>query len=224
MTHRLSCIACLATLGVAPAIACAATLTVADLGPGDLQITEYLPDPVGVADTQGEYFEIFNRRPEPVNLAGLVIRDEGSNSFTVDALTLPARGFAVLGNGTGGELGFVPDYAYGGAMSLTNADDEILLVGADETVLTALRYSDGNFFGPGVALELIFGDRSGAQALGPNLGSDYQAATASLPLGNFGSPGRAGGTGFDGPVVPLPAAGWLFGSALLMLLRARRVR
>ena len=28
---------------------------------------------------------------------------------------------------------------------------------------------------------------------------------------------------FDAPVVPLPAAGWLFGSALLMLLRARRL-
>jgi hypothetical protein len=223
MNPHLSRLFFLVLLNIAAGNAQAAILSLADLAPGDLQITEYLPDPSGVADSQGEYFEIFNRRNEPVDLGGLVVRDEGSNSFTVAGLTAPARGFVVLGNGTGGDLGFVPDYAYGGAMSLTNTDDEILLVGPDDRVLMALRYSAGNFFGAGVALELVAGDRSGAQALGPDLGSDYAAATTPLPLGNFGSPGRAGGTLFDAPVVPLPAAGWLFGSALLMLLRARRM-
>ncbi len=203
-------------------LAPAATLGLDDLNPGDLQITEYLANPVGIADQEGEYFEVFNRRSEPVNLSGLTVSDEGSNSFTVDGLILGARAFAIFSNGDGSALAFSPDYQYGGSMSLTNTDDEILLIGSANQVLQSLKYSDGDAFGAGVAHELILGDSSKSELLGPNLGGDYRFATDSLNLDNFGSPGRGGNTQFDSPVVPLPAAAWLFGSALISLLRLRR--
>ena len=199
-----------------------ANLSLADLRPGDLQITEYLANPVVVADSANEYFELFNQREQAVSLNGLIVRDEGSNEFTIVDLVIPGRGFSVLSNGDGSQLGIRPDYQYGSAMALTNSSDEILLLTPGAQLLSALRFSDGDFFGAGVAHELIQGDRNLSEALGPTLGGDYQAASATLAEGNLGSPGRAGNTRFSAPVVPVPAALWLFGSGLAALAGLRR--
>ncbi len=222
MKHICSAAGVITLASLCSPVITAASLSLTDLSPGDLQITEYLANPVGVADSEGEYFEVFNRRSDPVDLSGLMVSDEGSNSFTVDSLVIGARAFAVFSNGDGSALAFSPDHVYGGSMSLTNTDDEILLIGNANQVLQILRYSDGDAFGAGVAHELLDGDAGKSELLGPILGNDYRAATASLNLGNFGSPGRAGNTQFDSPVVPLPASAWLFGSALILLIKRRR--
>jgi hypothetical protein len=222
--HRRATLAPLASLAIlAGAPAFPAPLPLSELSPGDLQITEYLANPAVVSDASSEYFELFNRRDEAIDLNGLVVRDDGSNQFVVAGLVIPARGFRVFSNGDGSALGFVADYQYGGSMALTNSSDEILLLGPGDSLLQALRYDDGDAFGAGVAHELLFGDRDSAQSFGPQAGSDYRAASAALAEGNFGSPGRAGNTVFDAPVVPLPPAAWLFGTGLagLSLLRRR---
>ena len=189
----------------------AANLALADLTPGDLVITEFLANPVGVADTEGEYFEILNRTTSTVDLAGLVVRDDGSNTFTVDALSLAPGGFGVLGNGDGAALGLTVDHIYGSSMSLTNSADEIVLVGEGDATLFRLAYADGDAFGAGVASEL------GVARAGLTVTSDgdYTAATSALLLGNLGSPGAAGGTTI--PTVPLPGAAWLLFSGLAWL-------
>lgn len=205
-----------AAFGSALPIVNAASLTVADLSPGDLAITEFLANPVGVADNEAEYFEIYNRRNAAVDLAGLVVRDDGSNSFTVSALTLGAGAFGVFGSADGSALGVSVDYVYGSAMSLTNTADEIVLAGAGDQELFRLAYTDGDAYGAGIANELA--------TLNPGLSTaaetDYRAATQALLLGNLGSPGAAGGTSL--PTVPLPGAAWLFGTALVGLAGLRR--
>jgi hypothetical protein len=210
------------TSGLAAAPALSAPLSLSELSPGDLQITEYLANPTIVSDSANEYFELFNRRDEAIDLDGLVVRDDGSNQFVVTGLVIPARGFRVFSNGDGSGLGLVPDYQYGGSMALTNSSDEILLFGPGDVLLQALSYDDGDAFGTGVANELLFGDRDSGESFGPQAGSDYQAAVASLAEGNFGSPGRPGTTVFDASVVPLPPAAWLFGAALAALSALRR--
>jgi len=194
----------------------AAILTLDDLSPGDLAITEYLANPAGVADSEGEYFEVFNHRNSAVDLSGLVVRDDGSNRFTVGALTVDAGAFGVFGNGDGSALGLQVDYVYGASMSLTNAADEIVLAGAGDQELFRLAYTDGDVYGAGVANELA--------ALLPGLTSavdaDYRAASQPLLLGNLGSPGTAGSTSL--PAVPLPGAAWLLASALAWLAGIRR--
>ncbi|HUI71709.1 MAG TPA: hypothetical protein VL354_14410, partial [Spirochaetia bacterium] len=45
---------------------------------GDLVINEMMIDPAGVADTSGEWFELFNVSAKPLNLEGLVIRTASS--------------------------------------------------------------------------------------------------------------------------------------------------
>jgi hypothetical protein len=201
----------------------AATLTVAELALNDLIITEYLADPIGVSDSLGEYFEIFNTTDADIDLTGLTVRDDGSNAFTVTGATIGARAFAVFSSSDGMSLGLAPDYVYGGSMSLTNTDDEIGLFRPDDTLINKLTYTDGDFFGDGIAHELISLDRATSTLLvGPASGSDFVAATLGLPLGNFGSPGFAGGTSIDMPAVPVPAAVWMFGSALSILGWIRR--
>lgn len=188
-----------------------AALTVAELAPGDLVITEYQANPVGVADTAGEYFEVSNRRNEMVDLTGLVVRDDGSNLFTVSGLSLAPGAFGVFSNGNGTALGISVDYNYGAGMNLTNSADEIVLAGADGLELFRLAYADGDAFGAGVAAELI----ALPAGLESATDSDYQAASETLLLGNLGSPGTAGGTAI--PAVPVPAAAWLLASALAWL-------
>ena len=108
-------------------------------------------------------------------------------------------------------------------MSLTNTDDEIGLFRPDDTLINKVSYSDGDFFGDGVAHELTaLSQLTPSQLFGPQLGSDFSAATTAMPLGNFGSPGFAGGTSIDLSPVPVPAAVWMFASALSILGWIRR--
>ena len=203
--------------------ASAAVLNAADLEPNDLVITEYLANPVGVSDSLGEYFEIFNTTGAEIDLAGLIVRDDGSNSFTVSAAVIGPGLFAVFSASDGTSLGITPDYIYGSGMSLTNTDDEIGLFRPDDTLIHKITYTDGDFFGAGVAHELAaLTGATPSLLVGPGAGFDFIAATASLPLGNLGSPGFAGGTSVNLTAVPVPAAIWMFGSALSMLAWKRR--
>lgn len=222
MTDRDSLVRLIAvTTLLLPALTPAATLGITDLSPGDLLITEYLADPLGSADTDGEYIEIYNRRSDAVDLAGLVVRDDGSNSLTLPSLLIDAGGFLVLGNGSG--LGFTPDHIYGSAMALTNTSDEIVLAGADDVVLHSVAYADGDGFGDGVSHELRSARSPVLQALGPGLGDDFIAAIAALGASDFGSPGFAGQTLLPVQSVPLPATAWLFLSGLGAVLARQKI-
>ncbi len=196
----------------------AATLTMADLLPGDLLITEYLANPVNASDAGSEYFELYNSRADAVDLSGLRVRDEGSNQFVIAGLVIPAGGLAVLSNGDGAALGFSPDYQYSG-MTLGNTADEILLLGSGDTLLQRLDYGDGDAFGAGVAHELAQLLPGQLGLAGPPAGMDFIAASLPLAAGNVGSPGSFGNSL---PAIPLPPAAWLFATALGLLGICRR--
>jgi len=202
-----------------------ATLSVADLTPNSLVITEYLANPIGISDADGEYFEIYNTTNNEIDLNGLVVRDDGSNAFTVSSVVAMPHTFVVLSGSDGTSLGLTVGHAYGGGMTLTNADDEIGLYRPDDTLINKVSYSDGDQFGAGIAHELAFLD-AGTPTLtfGPTLGADFIAATGPLPFGNAGSPGSAGNTQVNLPTVPLPASVWMLLSALSMLGWTRQRR
>jgi hypothetical protein len=205
----------------------AAILTANELAPNSLVITEYLANPIGVSDSQAEYFEIFNTTGSDIELADVVVRDDGSNEFTVSGLLIRAFAFAVFGNSDSAALGFAPDYVYGG-MSLTNTDDEISLFRPDGDLIHKLAYTDGDFFGAGVAHELAaLTANTPTFLMGPLIGEFFIRSTGALALGNFGSPGTAGRTSIDldpgtPPAVPVPASLWMFASGLSILGWVRR--
>ncbi|MFW2405681.1 MAG: lamin tail domain-containing protein [Gammaproteobacteria bacterium] len=204
-----------ATLAISGSPAHSDTIDMTNLGPNDLVITEYLANPVGIGDTEAEYFEIYNTTNHEVDLTGLVVRDDGSNEFTVAGAMIAPLSFAVFSNSDGAALGLTPTYVYGSRMSLTNGDDEIALYRPDDMLINKVAYDDGDWFGAGIAHELVTIDAMLATlTIGPTLGDDFIAATTPLPLGNFGSPGGPGNTLVQAPPVPLPAGIWLFMSAL----------
>jgi len=208
----------LALLWLAGAPVLGATLNVADLSPNALVITEYLANPLGISDADGEYFEIYNTTNHHLDLDGLIVRDDGSNSFTIASVVAMPHAFVVLSSSDGSSLGFSPDYVYGSGMTLTNSDDEIGLYRPDDTLINKVSYSDGDQFGAGIAHELAMLSGSTPTLLyGPALGTDFVAASGALPFGNTGSPGSAGNTMLNVPTVPLPAGVWMLLSALSML-------
>src|SRR5690606_20286248 len=116
---------------------------------GDLVVSEYLPNPAAVSDSQGEWLELFNTTATARNLQGLVIKDLGSDSFTLPQLTIPARGFLVCAvNGTPAVNGGVnADYVWPlSSFFLGNGDDEIIVQTATGLVIDQVVYDNGATF------------------------------------------------------------------------------
>jgi len=64
---------------------------------GDLVFTEFLPDPAAVDDGLGEWVEITNISPDPLDLSGHALSDTGRNMATFPAGTeVPAGGRLVV--------------------------------------------------------------------------------------------------------------------------------
>jgi hypothetical protein len=70
------------------------------LGPdptrGAIVITEFLPDPIGVADTDGEWVELTNISDTAVDLTGYTLYDDGRNSYAFPEATSIDAGAALV--------------------------------------------------------------------------------------------------------------------------------
>ena len=108
-----------------------APYSVSDLATGDLVITEFMQNPSAVLDDDGEWFEIYNNSGGTVDIEGLYVYDDGSNSFTVaDSITFNDGEYLVLGcnedTATNGGVNVDYEYSYS-AMAQSNGSDEIYL-------------------------------------------------------------------------------------------------
>lgn len=166
--------------------------------PGDLLITEFMPDPDNVPDSTGEYFEIYNTTGSPIDINGWTISDDGSDSQTIaSSVVIPANGFAILAisSDPAGDGSVTPNYVYS-SYTLSNGADEIVLTTPTSTEIARVNYNDGDEFGDGIAIELenINIPVNGAYTISGS-GTNAVAATDSLGAGSDkGSPGSAGNT------------------------------
>ena len=125
-----------------------------------LVINEILYDPDHVRDTDGEFIELYNPNPDPVDLSGWRIEDDSrGHTIAADALVVPAWGYAVLGNNTEITLGDTSyiDYDYG-SLSLRNTSERLRLIDPDGTNVDEVTYTEEPPWPAGVAgasLELI---------------------------------------------------------------------
>ncbi|MDZ7775742.1 MAG: lamin tail domain-containing protein [Bacteroidales bacterium] len=76
-------------------------LTIEDNDLPGLVITEIMPDPDAVGDSDGEWFEIYNTGSNTVDLDGFTISDAGSDSFTIsNSLIISADSYLVFAENT----------------------------------------------------------------------------------------------------------------------------
>lgn len=179
---------------------------------GELLISEVMINPAAVSDTRGEWFELYNPTADEINLRDIIIGDDGGDRHRIetDLLILPGHFLTLARNGDRAlNGGFDADYVYDD-FTLSNSGDEIVL---REGPLERLRLEYGSDFDvSGQSRELIGF---------PMTATSYGLTLAGLTygLGDIGTPGAPGSISLATSAVPLPAAGWLFISAILALLK-----
>lgn len=94
---------------------------------GEVIFSEIMPDPTDVADTTGEWFELYNTSAETFNLIGCAFTDLGTDSHGIftDLLITPGQYITLAISST---PGFTPTYSYPASnLTLGNATDELTL-------------------------------------------------------------------------------------------------
>lgn len=132
------------------------SLTGTPENPGDLAITEIMSNPSAVPDTEGEWFEIYNPTSTTFDLQGLVIQDDGADSFQITGpVIIPANSFIVLGINTDiSTNGGAPvDFQYSN-FNLGNSGDEIEILNGVVSIDKVAYPNSVPFSGSGVAAEL----------------------------------------------------------------------
>lgn len=164
---------------------------------GNVVINEIMQNPQRNAgsDYDGEWFEVVNIGDTAIDINGWCIRDNGSNSHTINnggPLNVPAGGYLVLGrNGNTSQNGGVTlDYVYGTAITLANGDDEIILkdaaCGTGGTLVDEVWYTGSSPWPnpDGASMAFCFGSQNN------NDGSQWRESnTATYGDGDYGTPG-----------------------------------
>ncbi len=180
----------------------------ADILPGELVITEVFADhdaPAGSsgADEGKEWFEIYNASGAPIDLAGLTVlhsRPDGSSdhTHTIEATTLAAGDYLVLGNVLPEFVAAHLDYGYGDDLGdLFNSGSGKLSIGCGGDVIDEALYEEPALgksigFDGGAAPDYTANDDLTAWCHPP------EEAAFEFESANFGTPGS---TNYDCDVV-----------------------
>lgn len=182
--------------------------------PGDIIISEVMANPAAVSDTNGEWFELFNASSKTLDINGLQLSDDGSNSHTINQdnpFLFNPGDYLVLGRNqdTSANGGLIVNYSYTN-FTLSNSTDAIRL-SFDNLVISELSYTSGSDFG------------TAGQSMTYSL-SGYSLTSAELTygLGDIGTPGSGDLSTITGAEVPIPGAAWLFASSLGLLIKRKR--
>ena len=156
--------------------------------PGELIITEFMPDPDAVADADGEWFELYVAADVDLNRLQ-VGKTVGEVEFSLpggDCLPVAAGTHVVFAAELDPALnGGLPRADYRLEMSLSNSGDQGIFVGYGDTVIDAIAYSSSHT-GAATALEPQLRDAE------LNDNPDYWCAAESVyGDGDLGTPGAA---------------------------------
>lgn len=161
--------------------------------PGDLVVTEWLPDPAGVNDPVGEYFELLVKRS--IDLNGVLFGDTSSTTTTLTSpqcLEAAAGTYLVIAkNADSAFNGGLPKVDYTFAFDLNNSSDTIRVRAPDGGTIDDFSYTTSTYK-VGAAWQLKPAFTGAADNDVPaNLCVTPDAGANKLPDGDFGTPGRA---------------------------------
>jgi subtilisin family serine protease len=151
-------------------------LTIDQVWPGELVVSEFMANPAAASDTYGEWIEVHNTTTEfRIHLEGLVVADDAAEGVVSEAIALEPGERAVLGRRDAGSFDH-PDVSpdgYYGNLALNNGGDSLTLLNAYETLDSVTWGSEGAVSGS--SRELVDGS--------------WVDATNELPSGDLGTPG-----------------------------------
>jgi hypothetical protein len=151
-------------------------------------VTEIMSNPDAQSDSAGEYFEVLNTGPAPVDMQGWTVRDDGSNAFTItESLVVNAGEYALLARSETAGAGNV-DYVYGSAMSLANSADQIIIE-RDGELVDRVDYDASFPLAVGASMEL---SPAMSDAVQNDVASNWCEAQTVMADGDRGSPGVVG--------------------------------
>ena len=156
----------------------------------NIVINEIMQNPARVADSVGEWFELYNAGDVDVDINGWTIRDDGTDSHVINnggPLLIPAYGFLVLARNGDPAVngGLLADYVYSG-FDLGNGADEVVLLNASGQEIDRVNYDGGpNFPDPtGASMALL------DPSYDNNVGSNWTTSSRPYGLGDLGTPGQ----------------------------------
>lgn len=197
-----------------------------------IKITEWMYSPVGSA---GEFVELTNFGPAAINLAGWSYDDDSrtAGSDSLSALgTIQSGESVILTESTAAAFRTSWNLSasvkvLGGITNNLGRSDEINIYNNSNQLVDRLTFSDQNISGS-IRTQGKSGHVSNVNALGANTVLSWVLSTngdiegSYLSVGNdIGSPGK---TSFAVAAVPVPAAAWLMGSALISMAGIARRR
>lgn len=160
----------------------------------DIVITEIMQNPLVLADTDGEWFEIHNTGPDPVDINGWTVKDDDFDSHVINAggpLIVPAGAYAVLGrNATAmAGQGVTLLYAYGTTFTLANSADEVVLLNTSLVEIDRVNYLGAAPWPNPNGASMMWDESSGDN----NVGANWAVSTAVFGSGDKGTPGAPNG-------------------------------
>ena len=168
---------------------------------GVVLVSEFMKDPSGVSDSAGEWLEVHNPGPWPIDMDGWVLADEDHDSTALVAqapggLVVAPGGFLVLGRNadSASNGGVFVDHEYS-AFSLTNSSDEIVLWTPDAICADVIRYDDGLLWPEEAGRSICLDDALQDELLNDDGGSWCLSTAPQSSGGNdTGTPGAANGS------------------------------
>jgi len=171
-------------------------------GPSDIVINEVMQNPAVLADSDGEWFEVYNAGTGDVDMNGWTISDEGFDTHIIDnggpliieageykvfvrnAVAMAAEGVAVF-------------YQYA-TITLGNSDDELILTDTSDQVIDSIAWDGGP----------IWPDPTGYSMQWTGVGNNSDGTTwVDLGAPAFGSGDRGTPGSANDWVSPVPSAG-----------------
>lgn len=154
---------------------------------GDLVITEVMPNPAALTDSEGEWLELYNASGHALDLATCHLGDDDAAGVALGQLVLAAEEIAVVARSEA--PGFRPDLV--ASFSLRNSAD-VLVVRCGEVVVDRVSYGDEGGPAPvaGVSLSLA---PEAWDAISNDAAGAWCRAQGEGASGDVGTPGAANG-------------------------------
>jgi hypothetical protein len=148
--------------------------------PGQLQISELMPNPNTPIDSDGEWIELRNATAVNLDMGLIRLQDAFGNFFEMapGRIITPGAFFLFVRQNNPANGGIVIwDYQYGGALSLNNSGTETISLFSDGVLIDSVSYT-----GTIAGVSLNFTDD----------GASYRSTNLFYPpFNHYGSPGSA---------------------------------